>query len=130
MSDPEGPNVENLRKLYGMLPSFAAGLRNGTLLGKGKSFNPVKPVDRICTVCGAGHKHENEINGTKVFSMNCASCQALLEEGFTAVRSTDHRYAFVKGGDLEPGKVLTVTIETMNKIKARHDAQRKDPSLN
>lgn len=117
----EGPNVENLRKLYGMLPSFAAGLRNGTLLGKGKPFNPARPVDRICTVCGVGHKH---MLG-ETFSMNCASCTALLDEGYTAARSNDHRYAFIKGGELEPGTVITVSIETMNKIKERHDAQKQ-----
>jgi len=108
-----------------MLPSYAAAVRDQRLGGKGKPFSVTQPPHRICTICGKGHEHKIKVEEVETFCLNCGDCQAQLEQGFTALRSTDHRYAFVKHPELEAGVVVTVSIETMNKVKAKFDEQSK-----
>lgn len=123
MSD--GPNPENLRRLFGMLPSYAAAVRDRRLGGKGKPFSVTQPPHRICTICGKGHEHKIKVEEVETFCLNCAECQGQLEQGYTALRSTDHRYAFVKHPELEAGKVVTISIAVMNKVKEKFDGQVK-----
>lgn len=125
MSD--GPDSNMLRRLFGMLPSYAAAIRDRRVGGKGKPFSVTQPPQRICTICGKAHEHKVKVEDLETFSLNCGECQALLEQGYTALRSADHRYAFVRHPELEAGKVVTLSIAVMNQVKERFDAQRNKP---
>lgn len=125
VQDDNGP--KNLRHLFGMLPSLSSAIRGGSFGGTHKSVSTTKPAARICTICGKPHSHSNTIDGTEFFGMNCKECQDQLEAGYTALRSPDHRYAFVRGGELEPGIVLTVSQATMNIVKEKLD-ENKPPT--
>lgn len=107
-----------------MLPSLSSAIRGGSFGGKQKDVSTTKPSARICTICGKPHSHSNEIDGKEFFGMNCKECQDQLEAGYTALRSPDHRYAFVRGGQLEPGIVLTVSQVTMNLVKEKLNDNR------
>ena len=122
MQDDNGP--KNLRHLFGMLPSLSSAVRGGSFGGAANKVSTTKPAARICTICGRPHSHSNTIDGTSFFGMNCKECQDQLEAGYTALRSPDHRYAFVRGGQLEPGVVLTVSQATMNSVKEKLEEAR------
>jgi len=104
-----------------MLPSYAAAIRDDRIGGKGKPFSLSAPPERICTVCGKANDHSVKVDGKWSFCMNCKECQSLLEEGYTALRSPDHRFAFVKHPSLEAGKVVTVSMDTMNQVKRKFE---------
>lgn len=116
------PNINTLQRIFGMLPSYAKALREKTLGKPRTSVSMAEPSARICTVCGVAHEHKVMVAEQSTFCMNCERCQKLLEEGYTAVRSQDNRFAFVRGKDLDPGTVITVTSETMDRVKEKFNA--------
>ena len=104
-----------------MLPSYARALQDHGIGGKGKVFNAAAPPARICVICGKANEHKIKIEEQETFCLHCADCQRELDAGYTALRSPDHRYAFVKHPELPAGKTLTISVDVMNQVKQRMD---------
>lgn len=78
----EGPNLESLQGLAGMLP---------TAVGEDfeeKAAQIRRDLTEICTVCGTPHMKKGQ--------PTCAGCNGLLNDGLTALVGTNLQYVFLE----------------------------------
>lgn len=118
-----GPSEETFRHLFKNLHVYkaqAVEAKKKAVLEQGKVRQPP------CVICGKwfGSREQRLIIATVAPKKYCPSCQKNLDDGFTALVSTDNRFAFVKFEEADEeqrkavaGKVMTVTNERMELIQ-------------
>jgi predicted nucleic acid-binding Zn ribbon protein len=119
MDDSTAPSPEFLRQLRANLPSMAKDVVSGKRRGI-----PVPPTvpRKVCRICEKGFDLAAEKIDGPIVTDACPDCDARLKEGFTAIK-TSGRYAFVKSARLDPGTVLHVSKNVMDKIAEHFEAE-------
>lgn len=114
-----------LRHLKGMLPSFAKGVREKRVFGRGKAV-PVMKARKVCPVCSALFDKINTTGDVLLETKNCERCQRYFDDGCIALVCGDE-YAFVKSESLKdlPEKIVRLQPFNMEKIKKAYDAEWK-----
>lgn len=112
--DPRNPNADNhLRRLMGDLPGMVKSMQKGR---NGRSQE--KGFKRFCPICCLMYDRAKLWSTDGPTEKHCKGCQKNLDDGYTALVTMSHRWAFVKHPQMQPGTVIKVKDETMDKIEA------------
>ena len=121
-----GPSEENLRRLAGMLPSMAEGVKNGEIGGRGQSI--IRTKKYMCPACMKMWGQQAPV-GAIVKSNVCKACKWELKGGATIFICDDQRYVIMKpkpgaATQINPkfvGKIVKVPNEAMDTILGEKD---------
>lgn len=128
--DRKGPNLNTLRGLAGMLPTFAKGVVERKVSGKGAKVAPSKRPTKTCPVCFAAWDWQPigvELGDEFATSSQvCSRCDGILKEGYIAI-VCGGEYAFVKHDHLidMAGTIQRVKPETFEKLRGKFKVQRQ-----
>lgn len=126
-NDPTGPNPETLKALAGMMPSFAQGVVEGKLKGKGVKVGPPPQYPtKICVICATTFDFITGGGERVLLKGHCPRCQKFLDEGNTAFVHGDE-FMFAKSESLKDmaGKVVRVKPETFAALKKQYEQEWK-----
>lgn len=117
-----------------MLPSFAKGVVERKVTGKGRKVgtpNVVVRPTKVCTICLTTFDFKESMEDSALTSEHCVRCASLLREGYIAFTS-GKRFAFAKSKSMEDlaGTVVKLSTEVFDKLEAHYKDEWKTNEQN
>lgn len=129
MNEDKGPSESTLKHLAGMLPSFAKGVVERKVTGKGRKVgvpNVVVRPTKACTICLTTFDFKETPEDSSLISEHCVRCASLLREGYIAFTS-GKGFAFAKSERMKDlaGQIVKLSAEVFDKLEAHYKDEWK-----
>lgn len=123
--DPDAPDIGNLRQAFANMADYKKQHEAGNMPSQKKAAEQDKPQN-VCRVCDAPFNYSKIEVLKPVLTEPCPKCNALLAEGWTALRDAA-RYAFVKMPERNKdlvGMIVDVSKEVIDEVEKQNNAKQ------